>query len=287
MLQLVPRAGVLPGGVFLHIRRGAGVHHGLGAGHELLNVDARHGYGQQTHRREDAVAAADVVGHHEALVALRCGQRLQGALLAVGGGVDAPRGSLGAVLFLQQPAEKAESHRRLRGGAGLGDDVHGEILPLQQFLHLRQLVVVQPVAHEVDIGRVFLFQIIIRRAEALDDAPCPQIRAADADDHQRLRIALDLFGRRLNAPELLAVILLWQMYPAGEVTAGAGAAQQLLVRQTQTGRQRRFIGQGNELPHIGKIHTDHVKSLLFCPFPYLTSQVKKTQEKSVISANII
>ena len=93
--------------------------------------------------------------------------------MPVGGGIDAFGGGLVAVLFLQKLAEKAESHRRLCGGAGLGDDIHGEVYPLQQLLHLCQLVVIQAVAHKVDVGRILLFQVIVGGAQALDNTPGP------------------------------------------------------------------------------------------------------------------
>ena len=78
-----------------------------------------------------------------------------------------------AVSLLQQFAEKPERHRRLRGGAGLGDDIHGKILSGEQLLHFRKLVIVQTVAHEVNVGGILLFQVIIGGAEALNDAPGP------------------------------------------------------------------------------------------------------------------
>ena len=94
------------------------------------------------------------------------------------------------------------------------------------------------------LGGVLAPEIIVGGAQALDDAPCPQIGAADADDHQGPGIALNAPGRRLDAVELLPVILLGQAHPAGEVASGSIALLQVVVGDAQAGRQRRLIGQG-------------------------------------------
>ena len=261
-VQLIPGGGILPGGVFRHVRLGADLHHSLGTLHQLADIHPRHGDGQQAHSGEDTVPAADVVRHHEGLVARLIRQSLQRPLAAVGGGVDAPGRLLWAVPLLQQLPEETEGHRRLRGGAGLGDDVDGEVHPLQQVHKLRHLVGGQAVAGEVDVGGVLLFQVIVGGAQALDDAPCAQIGAADADDHQRLRVLLNFSGRRLNAGELLPVILPGQLHPAGELAACAVTVLQMTVGQPQLGGTGLLVGQRDKLPDMGQIHLYHIRCLL-------------------------
>ena len=156
-VHLVPRTGILPRRIGVHLRRGAAVHHLPRTGHQRLDVDARHGDGQQAHGRQHAVPAAHLVGHHKGLIALGVRQRLQCASVAVGGGVDALGRAVCAVLLLQHLPEEAEGHRRLRGCAGLGDDVDGEVHAVQQLHDLAHIIGGKPVAHEVDVGCPLLF----------------------------------------------------------------------------------------------------------------------------------
>ena len=207
-VQLIPGAGILPGGIGVHVRQGTFAHHIRRTGHQRVDIDAGHSNGQQTHGREHTVPSADVVRHHELLVALIVGQALQGPLAGVGGGIDAPGGLLRAVLLLQQLTEKAEGHGGLRGGAGLGDNVHGEVHAVHQLHHLGQRVGAEAVADKVDVGRILLFQVVIGRAQAFDDAPGTQVGAADTDDHQRLGVGLYFLRRRLDAGKFRLVIVL-------------------------------------------------------------------------------
>ena len=64
-----------------------------------------------------------------------------------------------------------------------------------------------------------------------------QIAAADADDHQRLRIALDLLSGSLNSSKFLPVIRLGQMHPSGEFSAQTGAGLEFFMGFFQTGQQ--------------------------------------------------
>ena len=102
-----------------------------------------------------------IIGHHKGLVALGIGQRLQGTALGVGGGVNTLGSALGTVLLLHQLAEEAEGHGGLGGGAGLGDDINGEVHALQQLLYLMHGVGTEAVAHEIDIGGVLFLQVVV------------------------------------------------------------------------------------------------------------------------------
>ena len=246
----------------LHISGGAGLPHFRRAAHQRVDIHAGGGNGQQAHGRQHTVASADVVGHHKGLVAVGVRQGFQRALMGVGGGVDAAGRPLFAIALLQYFPEKAERYGRLGGGAGLGDDVDGEVHILHQFHDLRQRLAAEAVADKVDVGGILLFQIIIGGAQALDHAPGAQIGAADADDYQCLRVALDPAGRRFDAVILLPVIVPGQMHPAGELTAETVALLQMAVGNAQAGRQRRLIGQPQKALNIGKINLNHRIRLL-------------------------
>ena len=187
--------------------------------------------------------------------------------MGVGGGVDAAGGLLLAVALFQQLTEEAEGHGRFGGGAGLGDHVDGEVHALHQLHGLGQRLAAEAVADEVDVGGVLLFQVIVGGAQALDNAPGPQIGAADADDHQSLGITLDLLGRRLDAPVLRPVIVTGQMHPAGKLAAHAVAQLQMAVGDLQPGRQRRLVGQPQKALDIGKVDLDH-RTYLLCVVGY-------------------
>ena len=244
--------GVLPGGVGRKVRLPAGLHHIGGAGHELLQVHSGHGDGQQAHGGEDAVAAAHIVGHHESLVALGVGQGLQGSPGLVGGGVDPLGGLRLAVLLLQHGLEETEGHGGLGGGAGLGDDVDGEILVPQQVHDLLEAVAGQAVAGKIDVWGIPLEQVVVVGAQQLNGRPGPQVAAADADDHQGPAVGLDLLRRRLNPGELLLVVVPGQVHPAHEVAAPSGGLLEPGVGLGQS------IGVGGGVDRrAGKINVEH------------------------------
>ena len=146
--------------------------------------------------------------------------------MAVGGGVDALSCCLLAVFDLQGGTEDAEGHSRFCGGTGFGDDVDGEISVADQLQGLQHCIGREGVASEVHIRSGLLFQIIVGTLEQLDDCSCAQIAAADADDHQHIRIRLNALGCRLDALELRPVIVHRQIPPAQKVVACAGALPQ-------------------------------------------------------------
>ena len=171
-VEAVAGGGVAPGGVG-EVLGLADLAHLLRAGEELLHIDAGDGDGQQAHGGEHAVAPADVIGDHEGLPALPVSESPQCALVGVRGGVDPLPGPLPAVLFHQELPEEAEGGGGLRGGAGLGDDVDGEVHVPDQVQDLLQRLGGEAVAGEVDVGGVLFLQVIVGGAQALDDAPGP------------------------------------------------------------------------------------------------------------------
>ena len=203
--------------------------HGVGSAlHQLGDVDAGGGDGQQAHSRQHRVAAAHVVGDHEGGPALAVSQLLQGALGPVGGGVDPLVGLFGAHLILQQLAQHTEGQAGLGGGAGLGDDVDGEPLALAQGDDVIQCGGADAVAAEVNL-QARLQLVVVDALDGLHHSPGAQIAAADAGHNQDVGIAADLFGRSLDAGELFLIIIPGQIHPAQEVVAGAGLGLQALV----------------------------------------------------------
>ena len=229
VVEDVPDGGVLVAVVLLDVLAAVGVHGLAGAGHQGVDVRPGHGDGQQAHGGEHGEAAAHVVGHHEGLVALFVRQLLQSALGLVGGAEDALPGPLLAVLLLQQLPEDPEGDGGLGGGAGLGDHVDGDVLPLADLHQLLQGGGADAVPGEVD-GRGVLAQVVVLfRLQKLNGSPGPQIRPADADDHEHVGIALDLLGRGLDPGELLLVIVLGQGGPPQEIAARALSGLEQLV----------------------------------------------------------
>ena len=260
--------GILPCGVGGVVGLGAGLHHLGSAAHEGIDVHACYGDGQQTHGGQHTVAAAHVIGDNEGFVAVLVGQILQRTLVGIGGGIDALGSALLAVLLLCQLAEEAEGHGGLSGSAGLGDDVDGEVHALQQLLHLVHGVGAETVTHKVDVGGGLLLQIVVGGAEALDNTAGAQIGAADADDHQRLRIALNLGGSGLDAGIFFLVIVAGEIHPADEVVACACAVLQMALRGVQLGQQGFGVVGSNKGFDVGVIDADHSKCLLCVIFQY-------------------
>ena len=203
--------------------------HGVGCAlHHLVDADASGGDGQQAHSGKDGVAAADIVGDDEGGPALCVSQLLEGALGAVGGGIDALVGLFHAHLVFQQLAQHAEGQRGLGGGAGLGDDVDGEALALAQRDDVIQIGGADAVAAEVDLQAVVQL-VVVHTLDSLDDGACAQIAAADASHHQNVGVLADLGCCGLDAGELFLIVIAGQIHPAQKVAVGAVFGFQRLV----------------------------------------------------------
>ena len=230
---------VAGGGVFVAVvvRRadgvgGAGVRSAL---HQLVDVAAGAGDGQQAHGGEHRVAAAHVVGHHKGGPALVVGLLFQGAAGLVGGGVDAVFGLFLAVAVFQILLEHPEGQRGLGGGAGFGDDVHAHPLAFAAGQDVVQVGRRDGVAGEEDLRGVFAGAVVHLALDGLDGGTGAQIGAADADDHQHVGIRTDLLGGSLDAGEFLFVIVDGEVHPAQEIVAGAGALFQQFVGRFHLG----------------------------------------------------
>ena len=244
--------GVLPGRIF-----GRGEAQGLqllnGRVNDPAHIDAGHGHGQQAHRGQHAETAAHIIGHHEGLPAVGIGQRLQHALVGVGGGEDVLVG-LVAVFLLQQLPEDTEGDRRLQGSAGLGDYVHVEVHIPQPVQGVAQGIGGKHVAHEEDLGIVLAGQGF----EQLDGAPGAQVGTADAHHHQCLGTAADFLSGSDDAVQLRVLDALGQLHPAGELTAQSGLVEQLFMGQTSQCVVR--AGAGEKLGSAGQINLNHISS---------------------------
>ena len=207
------------GNVVVGAEHGEALHRVGCALHDVVDADAGSSDGQQAHSGKDGVAAADIVGDDEGGPALSVSQLLEGALGAVGGGVDPLVGLFHAHLVFQQLAQHTEGQRGLGGGAGLGDDVDGEALALAQRDDVIQIGGADAVAAEVDLQAVVQL-VVVHTLDGLDDGACAQIAAADAGDHQNVRILTDLGSSCLDALELFLIIITGQIHPAQEVAAG-------------------------------------------------------------------
>ena len=229
--------GVLPrGAVYAGTERILAL--GLRAAHERLNVDSAAGDGQQAHSRQHGVAAADVVGHDEALIALAVGKGLERASGLVGRGVDAALRDLGAVFLFERGLEDAEGDGGLGRGAGLGDDVHGEIAVADHGEDLRHRVGGDAVAGKIDVRGGLGQGVVVGALQKLHDGARAEIAAADADDDQRLGIGLDLRRSLLDAGEFVLVVVHRQVDPADEIVARAGAVHQRVKRGLRRSRVR-------------------------------------------------
>ena len=224
-----------------------------GAAHQRLDVDARRRDRQQTDRRQHGIASANVVGHDERLIALLRGKRLERAARAVSRGIDAALRTGFAVLFLKQLLEDAERDGRLRRRAGFGDDDHGEIPVADHGDRLAQRLTGDAVAREIDIRRLLREGVVVRALQKLYHRARTEIRAADADDDNGLRIALDLLRRLLDAGELFLVVVHRQVDPAEEIISRAGAVQQRIQRRLAPCR----VLCGREALRSVQIDSDH------------------------------
>ena len=133
-----------------------------------------------------------------------------------------------AILLLNQLLEHTECQRRFCCRTRLGDDVYGDILALADREYLVQISRIDVVADIVDIRCIFLQVVVERRFQKLDGSTGTQIRTADTDDDQDIRIALDLLGSSLNPCEFFLVIIGGQGEPAQEVRTESGLAVQHL-----------------------------------------------------------
>ena len=221
-VQIAPGGGVLPGGVGVQTGGAAGFHHAGRALHQLVQVHAGHGDGQQAHGGQHTVASAHVVGDHIAVVALGGCQGLQCASGLVGGSVDALGRALASILFLQQRFEEAEGYGRLGGCAGLGDHVDREVGIADEVHHFLHSVAGQTVSDKVDVGRILLDKVVVIGIEQLDSGPRPQVAPADADNDEGLAVALDFLGGGLNPGIFLLVVIPGQVDPADKVVAPSG-----------------------------------------------------------------
>ena len=201
-------------------------HRLLGAEQHRVNIDPGHGHRQQAHRGQHGIPSAHIIGNDKGLPAFPVRQRFQRPAGAVGGAVDAPRRFL-AVALLHHAAQHTESQRRLGGGAGFGNHIEGNPFALAQRQDLIQVAAGKIAPGKIDGGAILAQGVIVGAAQQLDGAAGAQVAAADTDDNKHIGVAADLFGRRVDARQLLFIVVPRQGQPAVEITARAGVLPQL------------------------------------------------------------
>ena len=174
-------------------------------------------------------------------------------MLRVRRDVDALFGLLGAVLALKHPAQGAGGDGRLRRGAGLRDDVDGEILALEQLAQLLPRAGGQVIACEEDL-RVGILQIVVLALDQLNGSARAEVRAADADDDEHVGIRTDALRGAADALQLLRLLKRGQLQPAEKIIAGTAALGQRLVRGEDLLLRGEQIRQGQVAPDIRKIN---------------------------------
>ncbi len=182
LLSDVVGEGDTVGGSGLHILR---------ALDDGLDVEAGHGDGQQTYRREHREAATHVVGDDESLIAFLLSGLACGALHGVGDGDDDLLGGLLATLSLALLLKQTEGEGGLGCRTALRDIDDAEALVFQIFSELGEIVLADAVAGEDHVGGLsgVVDEPLQRVAEGLDDGACTEIGAADTshDDGIALR----------------------------------------------------------------------------------------------------
>ena len=93
-------------------------------------------------------------------------------------------------------------------------------------------------------------------------------------------LLLDLSGRRLNAGELLPVIVPGQVHPAGELAACAVTVLQMAVGQPQLGGTGLLVGQRDKLPDMGQIPSVSYQMPPLCNLVYHTTFSRGIQEET-------
>ncbi len=206
--------------------------HGIGcAGHQFVDIQSRGCDGKQADSGQHGETSADIIRHHEGLIAFGIRQRLEGALHLIGRRINTLLRFFLAVLRFQKLLEDTESDRRLGGRTGLGDDVDGEISSLDHVHQMGQIGAAHIAAAEIDLRRfadLGADNIVEAVLQEFDRGSCAEIGSADADDDQDIGLLSDLLRRFLDAGKLFLVIIDRKSSPANVIIAFSGAGQQRL-----------------------------------------------------------
>ena len=149
------------------------------------------------------------------------------SLLGVGDGYDDLTGRFLATLVFALLLQEAEGQGCLRGCSGLGYVDDAELLALQVFGQLVQVVLADVVSGKEDDGTVLLLlQPGEAVAQCLDDGTCAQVAAADAGYDYDVAILAQRPGRGLQVIQMLLRDGGGEVQPAQEVVAQARAVLQ-------------------------------------------------------------
>ena len=228
MVKCLTHNGILRNGV---VDRRVGLalfFHLNGTFHELADVDARHGDGQQAHGREHRETIAHVVGDDIGLVAFHVGQLLEGATGFVGDGHDARGGFLLAIFINNVLLQDAEGDGRLGRRARLGDDGQRIILLVKDGHQVVEIVFAHVMA-SVDDERLLVRERCKVVLQRFDDGTGAQIGAADANNDEDFRLFPQGFSRFFDVGEQVFVDFGGQVHPAEEVVSGTSFLVNSLV----------------------------------------------------------
>ena len=223
----VDGAGVLAeGGAY-----GGGLLHGYGALHEGFDVEPGHGDGQEAYGGEHGEAAAHVVGDDEAGVAFLVGRGAGCAAAGVGDGYDDFAGHFLAALVFALFLEEAEGEGGLGGRTGFGYVDHAEVLVLEVFGQLGEVVFADVVSGIDEHGVVLLagHEPGETVAEGFYYGAGAEVAAADAGHHYYFAVLAQRFGRGLEAGQVGGGDGGGQVEPAEEVIARGSALFEGLV----------------------------------------------------------
>ena len=145
---------------------------------------------------------------------------------------------------------------RSGGGTRLGNDVDADVLTLADLQKLVDGEGGDVVARVVDIGGVLGGVVVERGLTELDDGAGAQVGAANTDGDEDIAGLLDLFGRDLDAGELLFIVIHGEGRPAEEVVPCSRAGGQKLVGDVHLGLNVGQLLGGDEGRKIIGIETN-------------------------------
>ena len=155
-----------------------------GALHQPVDVRTAYRDRQKSYSRQDGEPSSYIIRHHKGLIALFIGQIFKRSLRLIRGCIDPLIGLFPAILADQHFLEHTECDGRLRCRAGLGNNIDGKILALQNILEILDIFTADAVSYKINFRRFSgpLRKHIVKAVrQKFDGRPSSQIRAADSD----------------------------------------------------------------------------------------------------------
>ena len=162
--------------------------------------------------------------------------------ITFGNKITAPKTDINKLILSQgEPVgtKDTESDSGLRCRTGLGDDVKGDILTLDDIHHVCKICCADGITAEKDDGALsYLLGCYVseRMIEELDNCSCSEVRSADTDNNQYIGISPDLLSGLSDTRELFLIVVGGKVEPAEEIISGAV----LLVEHVMSNLYLRF-----------------------------------------------